>query len=92
MFSLAKLLSYKIKPVVGYLVAVGPVIEIIVARCSKLLALHHDKVFARNQRSIALAGFANDAATIGHASQHPMPLEIPLIGVVDVKQYLGLRE
>ena len=92
MFSLAKSFLYKIKPVAGDLVALGRVIEIVVASCNKLLAIDHYKVFAWNQGSIALTRLTNDTTTIGHASQHPMPFEISLVGVVDVEQYLGLRE
>src|SRR6266550_4577153 len=92
MFSLAKSLLYKIKPIAGDLIALGPAIEIVVASCNKLLAIDHHKVFAWNQGPIALTRLTNDTTTIGHASQHPMPFEIPLVGVVDIEQYLGLRE
>ena len=45
-----------------------------------------------DERGVSRAVFRDDAATVGESDQHAVPLEIPLIGVMDVEQDFGISE
>ncbi len=58
--------------------------QIILAAIDQFIWLDHDEVPARHQRAVALASFGDDATAIGQTHEYAMPLEIFLLGIVEV--------
>ena len=68
------------------------VVQVIFTGLDESVVFDHDEMSVWNERGISRAVFRDDAATIGQSHQHPVPLEVPLIGVVDIEQDFGIGE
>src|SRR5205809_7521503 len=64
------------------------VLQIIVATRDQFLRFDHHEMFARHERRKSFAGFGDDAAAVREANEHPVPLEIPQLRVMQVEQDL----
>ena len=64
----------------------------ILTRRNEVLRLDHDEMLPRDECAVAFAGLGDDAATVSQTDQHPVPLEIFLLGVMEVEQNAGLTQ
>ena len=67
-------------------------LKIIFAGLNEVAAFHHDEMLIGYERRVSGAVFRDDAAAVGKPKQHAVPLEILLIGVMDVEQDFGIGQ
>ena len=81
---LAQLGANKFGPSGGNARTFVRVVQIILTGVNESVVFDHDEMSVWDERGVPRAIFRDDAATVGESDQHAVPLEIPLIGVMDV--------